>query len=221
MANFTITKGTTLPDSANKTDFYNLVDNATGVLDNLVNADISASAAIASTKINFASGIASASITSSTLTTTTLAGVTTFDENASLQLDSALSADGKYCGITEAGTLGETVAFGGLVYLKAADSKWWKTDADADATSGAVKIGICVVGGDADDATTILLYGKVRADSLFPTFTISAPVYVSTTAGEVQVAQPSGTDDVIRIVGYGNTADELFFCPSNDYITHA
>ena len=58
----------------------------------------------------------------------------------------------------------------------------------------------------------IILYGKVRADAAFPALTIGAPVYASITAGAVQTAQPSGVDDVIRIVGYGNTADEMFFC---------
>ena len=44
-----ITKGGTLPDNANKQDFYDLIDNAT--LTAIVNADISASAAIADSKL--------------------------------------------------------------------------------------------------------------------------------------------------------------------------
>jgi hypothetical protein len=43
---------------------------------------------------------------------------------------------------------------------------------------------------------------------------------VSTTPGDIQTAQPSGTDDVIRRVGFALTADELLFNPSNDYVTH-
>lgn len=145
----------------------------------------------------------------------------TFGENTGLVLDAALSADGKYCGIVEAGTAGATLAFGDLCYLAVADSRWELTDADAEATAGPVKLGICVLAAAGDgSATTMLLWGKVRADAAFPTFTVGAPAYVSTTAGDLQVAQPSGTDDVIRMVGYGNTADELFFCPSNDYMTH-
>lgn len=154
------------------------------------------------------------------LPTVTAGGDISLAENVSIVLDPALSADGKYSGIVETGTLGETLAFGDTVYFKAADSKWWKTDADAEATCGNVKVGMVVVAGAADDARKILLQGKVRADSKFPTMTIGAPVYFGTTAGEVQVAQPSGTDDVIRIAGYANTADELYFKPSNDYLTH-
>lgn len=142
-------------------------------------------------------------------------------ENAPIILDAALSADGTYSGITEAGTAGATLAFGDAVYLAVADSRWELIDADAESTSGPVKIGICVLAAAADgDPTTILLYGKVRADAAFPTFTVGAPVYLSTTAGDLQTSQPSGTDDIIRIAGYGNTSDELFFCPDNSYMTH-
>lgn len=154
-----------------------------------------------------------------TLPAVSASGDITLAENISIALDSALSADGKYSGITETGVLGETLVFGDLVYFKAADSRWWKTDADADATAGAVKLGIVVEAGAAADTKKILLLGKIRADSVFPTLTIGAPVYVSTTPGALQTTAPSGTDDVVRIIGYGNTADELYFHPSNDYIT--
>jgi hypothetical protein len=140
-------------------------------------------------------------------------------ENEPITLDAALSADGKYSGIVEAGTAGATLAFGDLVYLAAADSRWELTDADAAATAGPVKIGICVLAAASDgDATTILLYGKVRADAVFPTFTIGAPVYIDTTAGDVTVTAPSGSADIVRIVGKGNTADELFFKPDETWI---
>jgi hypothetical protein len=151
----------------------------------------------------------------------TFADLLTLPENVGLTLDTTLSADGTYSGIVEAGTAGTTLAFGDLVYFAVADSRWELADADADATSGAVKLGICVLAAASDgDPTTILLFGKVRADAAFPTFTIGAPVYAGTTAGDVQVAQPSGTDDVVRIVGYGVTGDVLFFNPSQDYMTH-
>lgn len=160
-------------------------------------------------------------IPASALVAGVLGASITFGENTSLILDAALSADGKYCGITEAGTAGAALAFGDLVYLAVADSRWELTDADAEATAGPVKIGVCVLAAAADgDPTTLLLWGKIRADAAFPTLTIGAPAYVSTTAGDIQVAQPSGTDDVIRVVGYANTADELFFQPANDYMTH-
>lgn len=142
-------------------------------------------------------------------------------ENYGVKYDAALSADGKYSGLVVAGTAGATLAFGDLVYFAAADSRWELADADAASTSGDVTLGICVQAANADgDATTILLQGMVRADAAFPALTVSAQAYVSTTAGDIQTAQPSGTDDVIRVVGWARTADELYFCPDNSYATH-
>lgn len=164
---------------------------------------------------------ASVTLTNKTLTAPTIGGAAQLAEGGSIALDAALSADGTYSGITRAGTAGTTLAFGDLVYLAAADSRWELTDADAASTSGDVLIGMCVLAAASDgSATTILLQGNIRADTAFPTLTISAPAYVGTTAGDIQVAQPSGTDDVIRVVGFALTADELYFNPSQDYITH-
>lgn len=149
------------------------------------------------------------------------ANMTLGEDVGQIVLDPALSADGKYSGIVEAGTAGATLAFGDLCYFAVADSRWELADADADATAGAVMLGLCVLAAASDgDPTLILRLGKIRADAAFPTLTIGAPAYVSTTAGDIQVAQPSGTDDVIRIVGHAITADVLFFNPSNDFLTH-
>lgn len=66
----------------------------------------------------------------------------------------------------------------------------------------------------------MLLIGKVRADSQYPTLTIGSPVYMSETAGSIATVAPTTTDACIRVIGYGNTADEMYFNPSSDYITH-
>ena len=93
-----------------------------------------------------------------------------------------------------------------------------KADVVATSTN---KIVMCVLAGNDTAATKMLLYGKINAAALFPTLTIGAPVYISAaTAGLIVTAQPGSTDNVIRVIGYGNTGDELFFCPSPDYITH-
>ena len=153
----------------------------------------------------------------------TTSGIT-LNENASIALTPALSADGKYNGITRTGTAGATIAFGNLVYLDPTASKWKLADANsAAAAAGDPRgiLGICVLAAAADgSSTTVLLYGSVRADAAFPTFTVNAPIYVSETAGAVVVAQPTTLDVVIRVVGFGLTGDEMFFCPSPDYITH-
>lgn len=143
-------------------------------------------------------------------------------ENSSLQLDPALSATSKYTGLTRTGTAGASLAFGDLVYLDPTDSKWELADANIAAGSDGDPrgiLGICVLAANENAATTILLWGTVRA-SVFPTLTVNAPAYVSETAGDVVVTQPTTGDVVIRVVGFGLTADELFFCPSPNYITH-
>lgn len=160
-------------------------------------------------------------LTSPTITTATLSGAQQLAEGAGLRLDAALSADGTYSGTTIAGTAGATLAFGDLVYLAAADSRWELADADSNTTSGGVLMGFCVLAAASDgDPTVILLDGNIRADTAFPALTIGAPVYAGTTAGDIQVAQPSGTDDVIQVVGFALTADSIIVRISPDYITH-
>jgi hypothetical protein len=139
-------------------------------------------------------------------------------ENAPIILDSALSADGKYSGIIRDGIAGATLAFGDSVYLAVADSRWELTDADAAATSFGL-LGICVLAAASNgDATKVLLWGIVRADTAFPSFTVGAPVYLSTTDGDLTSTAPTGSGDCVRIVGQAWTADELFFNPSPDWV---
>lgn len=165
-------------------------------------------------------------LTSPTLTTPsafTTGGTITLAENTSVALDPAGSADGKYTGITIAAVAGYTQSFGDLVYLDPTDSRWEACDANsaqgADGDSRGI-IGIVVSAGTDGSACIILLQGVIRADAKFPTFTINNPIYVSETAGAVTQTQPSTTDVVIRVVGFGITADEMYFNPSGDYITH-
>jgi hypothetical protein len=135
-----------------------------------------------------------------------------FPENVALLLPSSLTVDGKYIALeSETGTLGETVAFGETIYLKASDGKWWKAKGDVKATSGSVRVGYCCVAGNADASTIIMFRGIIRADALFDTFTISAPVFQSAaTAGKTVSTAPTGTANfVVRILGHagpdGNT----------------
>ena len=142
-------------------------------------------------------------------------------EGQALILDAALSADGTYSGITQTGTSAAALAFGELCYRVTASGKWALARADVASTS-ANQVGICVLAAaGADATTTILLFGKVRADALFDTFTVGAPVYISAaTAGKTVSTAPSGTTDfVVRKVGFAEDGNTVFFTPSNDYIT--
>ncbi len=129
-------------------------------------------------------------------------------------------SDGEYSGTVVDGVAGAALVFGDLVYLAFGDSRWELAKADAEATAFG-KLAICVLAAVGDGSVTkLLLWGNVRADAVFPALTIGAPIHISeATAGDVQVAAPTGTTGwIVRIVGYGNTADELFFCPDNTFV---
>lgn len=136
-----------------------------------------------------------------------------------ITLDTSL-ADGAYSGVAEDGVLGTTVAFGELCYKKPADSKWWLAKADVTATSGICDVGFCVLAGIADGSTKILSDGNIRADSLFDTFTVGKPIFISAaTAGKVVDTAPSGTTAfVVRCVGRAETANSIRVNISPDYL---
>jgi hypothetical protein len=106
-----------------------------------------------------------------------------------------------------------------LVYLASADSRWEQADADAAATAGQVLLGLAAVGGVTDgSALNVVLRGIVRNDG-WTWSVVGAPLYVSTTAGAMTETAPSGTDDVVRVVGYVISDDCIYFNPSTDWIT--
>ena len=145
----------------------------------------------------------------------------TLAENVNFSLDAVLSADGKYSGFTVAGTAAAALAFGELCYRVTASGKWNLAKGDVVGTS-INELGICVLAASGDaEVTTILKWGKVRADTLFDTFTVGAPVYISAaTAGKIVSAKPTGTTDfVVRCVGHAEDANTVFFSPSPDYAT--
>ena len=154
-----------------------------------------------------------------TLPAFTLGGNATLSENASIALVPQLSADGKYCGITEVGTASAALAFGELVYGSSTGS-WAKASASGTGTGANMLAMVVVAAGGNGSPVTVLRWGKIRADAQFPTLTVGAPVYMGTPVGTIVTAQPSGADQVIRVIGFSTTADELFFAPSPDYMTH-
>jgi hypothetical protein len=139
-------------------------------------------------------------------------------ENDPLKLDATLSATGKYSGIVESGVSGTDLVFGDLCYLLAASTRWMKTLANTVTTANG-KLAMACGTAAAADTVDFLLMGKISSTT-FPTLTVGAPIYASAgTAGYVTGTASVGTSDyVVRIVGYGNTATELYFKPDNTYI---
>ena len=133
---------------------------------------------------------------------------------------SALGADETWSGATEAGVAGATLDFGDCIYQVASDAQWELVKADVAATSdGKLGINVTIAQKTAGQAIEVLLFGKVRSDADYA-FNVRRPVYISAaTAGDLTTTPPTGTANfAVRIVGYGNTADELFFDPDKTYI---
>ena len=149
----------------------------------------------------------------------TMTGDITLGET-DIKLDATLSADEKWSGIVVPGTAGATLAVGDVCYL-ASTGKWLLNDGILDGTDTGFskQLGICVDASTDTNPTEMLVYGKVRS-AAFPAFTVGSPVYLSDTAGDLVVAQPTTTNFAIRVVGFALSAEELMFQPSQDYIVH-
>lgn len=102
-----------------------------------------------------------------------------------------------------AGDAGETIADGDWVYQLTTDGEWYKTDADAAATSLAVRIGKARGAGTNGNAIT----GGVFISGLetVGTYTPGQAYYLSNTAGALSTS--AGTNSVL--VGYGDANSDL------------
>lgn len=136
-----------------------------------------------------------------------------------IKLDSLLSADGKYSGVTCDGVLGATLAFSDLVYLNTTDQRWELADADAEATAGDVQLAIVLAAGNDGDTRLLLLQGFVREDDWNFT-SYGKPLFVGLAAGDMtQDVSGYTPGDIVRVVGYASTfADQIYFNPSKTWL---
>ena len=147
----------------------------------------------------------------------TVTGTVVMAENSNIALDPALSADGKYTGITITGTAGAILAFGDCVYLAVADSKWELARGNAEATISPMTGIVCVAA--AEDATaTILLIGNIRADAAFPALTVAAPVFIDPdTAGDVSSTELT-TGEFQKCIGWALDANTVVLTGNPDWV---
>ena len=114
---------------------------------------------------------------------------------------------------------GTNISFGQLCYL-ASDGEWALADADATTTTDKF-LAIALAAGTDGNPMKVALPGSFVRDDTW-TWAVGGAIYVSTTAGAGGVmtqAAPSGTDDVIRVVGYAVSADMMYFMPETG-VTH-
>ena len=80
---------------------------------------------------------------------------------------------------------------------------------------------MCLKTGIEDAVCLVLLSGKLKMGRL-PTLVVGAPVYLDyANDGLVITTMPAQeTGRIVRIIGYGNKVDELYFCPDNNYLEY-
>jgi len=119
--------------------------------------------------------------------------------------------DHKYSGLICSELVGESVAFGDLLYFNWTDKEWKKADADAAATMPGLRIALeSKIDGE---TCNMLIMGYIRDDTWNFTGSI---IYASATAGGVTSVAPSGAGQQLQRVGVAKSADILFFNPSID-----
>lgn len=125
-------------------------------------------------------------------------------------------ADDTFSGITMPGvTAGETLTQWDVCYIKS-DGKAWKADYNAIATASAILIATAAISANATGTFGVL--GLVRNDG-WSAWTVGGLVYLSTTGGITQTA-PTGTDDVVQVLGVAYAAKIIFFNPSLSQVEH-
>ena len=95
---------------------------------------------------------------------------------------------------------------GDIVHLTGATT-WTDADADAEATCDGM-LGIKL------STTEVLTHGVYTTTGL----TAASTYYVDTSAGDKTVTAPSGSGDIVRIIGYALSTTELYFDPDKTYI---
>ena len=113
----------------------------------------------------------------------------------------------------------DTLAAGKLMYLNSS-GVWRYADADVNG-KGADELLAIALGTSVSDGLLIRGFFDLVAE-LSGSFVKGRACYVGTPAAQIQFAQPSGSGDFVRIVGYGtSTANIIYFNPDGTYITVA
>jgi hypothetical protein len=121
-----------------------------------------------------------------------------------------LSANGGYGEIVTVGNTSTLATFS--TYYFSGASFWGLTDADASSTATGL---LAMALGDAP-SKGMLLRGYVENTAW--SWTVGGALYLSTIAGSVSQIAPTGTLDIIRIVGYALSSNTIYWCPDNTWI---
>jgi len=115
--------------------------------------------------------------------------------------------------ITATLTAGASLVNGNLCYMATADGKMELTDADAAATSAGL-LAMCTA-TIAENATGVFMLSGLYTTS---GLSAGATYYISGTPGAITSTAPSGTGNVVRVVGYALSSTLLWLNPDPTYI---
>ncbi len=118
---------------------------------------------------------------------------------------------------TSAFNAGATITAMDLVILDSS-STWQKTDANTSSIYAGM-IGVSLESKTSGQAMSVALTGTIIRNDAW-SWTPGAVLYMSETAGAITATQPSTSNAAIRVIGFAVTADDIYFNPSPDYITH-
>ena len=117
-------------------------------------------------------------------------------------------------------TAGMTVTPFSPVYL-GTDDEVHECDADAIATMPCIGVSVNTSNVTDGNSIEVMLLGLIRDESFTDLGTNGAPVYVSTSVGEMTNTAPSGTNDVVQVIGHSVGEKLLFVQPCLTTIEHA
>lgn len=138
-------------------------------------------------------------------------GTNTGDQT-SLPVTAAPAADVTGDGIKITLTAAQALAFGDVCYI-ASTGKATLVDADAIATASGVVMALGTIAQDA--AGSFLVLGVARNDAW--NWTVGGLIYITvtgTSGNTLSQTAPTGTDDVVQIVGVATHADRMLFMPN-------
>ena len=215
--------------------------------DSILDADINSSANIQSDKLNLESiattvrfttggvmGLPKGTSAPGTCTTGDLFFDTDAAEGANINLCTSTntwslpsmiksvaspSSDHTASGTIVTMTAGDNLNFGDACYINPSDGKAKLADADALSSATAIIVAIGTISANASG--DFLMNGVARDDSW--NWTTGQVVYLSTTGttgNTLTATAPSGTDDVIQIMGVASNADRVFINPSGVQVVH-
>jgi len=142
-------------------------------------------------------------------------GNVTLADAKSVVFDPIPASDHNAAGLIAPMTAGATLAFGDAVYQKS-DGEMHLGDADAASTSGV--IAIAVASGSDGASSNFMFYGFLRDDTW--NWTVGGLIYLSTTGSSgntLTQTAPTGSGDIVQILGVATHADRIFFNPSLTY----